>query len=206
MNHEIHAFGSIVRGDVTPRSDVDILVIPLDGYASGQYPAGWSVYTQSTLREYFREGRLFAWHLRLESRCLFSPLKTTWLAALGEPAPYTSARADVAELRELLAESIRQLHGSSDSVVYELGLAYTAIRDIAMASSWVLDGRPNFSRDAPFEIALSCPLDRAAYGVAMAARHASTRGTSMPVEIEAAVDALTSAPLDAWAAELQRQL
>jgi Nucleotidyltransferase domain len=206
MSHELYAFGSLVRGDVTPSSDVDILVVPLDFAEPHRYPPGWSVYTRRTMLEYFQDGRLFAWHLHLESRCLFSPMEVPWLATLGKPAPYKTAREDVEQLGRLLAESLSEIRHASDSLVYELGLAYTAIRDIAMSASWAVAGRPNFSRNAPFELPGPCPLDCAAYRVAMAARHASTRGTVIPDGIERAAESLTAAPLDVWVTELQRQL
>jgi len=206
MNHELYAFGSLVRGDVTASSDVDILVVPFDTAEPGRYPLGWSVYTRPTILEYFRGGRLFAWHLHLESRCLYSSQVKPWLSTLGEPAPYRTAREDVGELNELLVESLLRMRQRSDSLVYEVGLAYTAIRDIAMSASWAVTGRPNFSSAAPFVLPVPCPIDRDTYEVAMAARHASTRGASIPPGIARAADTLTAAPLHAWIAELERRL
>lgn len=206
MSHEFYAFGSVVRGDVTPSSDVDILVVPTETGREDCYPNGWSVYSRPVLCEYFRKGRLFAWHLHLESICLFSPHPEPWLATLGEPAPYATAREDVSDLQVLLGDSLDKIRQGSESLVYELGLVYTAIRDIGMAASWAVTGRPNFSRSAPFDLPHPCPVEYGAYAVAMAARHASTRGSDIPQGVESAAAAMMKAPLNTWVDELQGHL
>src|SRR6185369_12954769 len=141
MNHEIYLFGSIVRGEICPTSDVDVLVVPFSTERS-QYPSNWSIYSPDVIREYFRQGRLFAWHLYLEAKCIFSRNETPFLNALGTPEPYSTMAQDIDDLEKLLMEAIHQLDSGTKSVVYELGIAYTAIRDIAMSASWSLSGAP----------------------------------------------------------------
>jgi hypothetical protein len=206
MNHELYAFGSVVRGDVTPSSDVDILVVPTEDGHTDRYPYSWSIYQRSILGEYFAQGRLFAWHLYRESICLFTPHPDPWLKTLGAPAPYRTAREDVRELRVLLDETLDSIRRGSTSLVYELGLAYTAIRDISMSASWAVMGAPNFSRNAPFDLPYPCPIESRAYAIAMASRHASTRGFDIPAGLEGAAAAITVAPLSAWIDRLQEHL
>lgn len=41
--HDLYIFGSVARGEMSPTSDIDVLVIPL-GNEPSQYPNAWSVY------------------------------------------------------------------------------------------------------------------------------------------------------------------
>ena len=66
MTHEIYIFGSMARGEVSPSSDTDVLVIQ-DSSDQNSFPPSWSVYSMKTIETYFAAGRLFAWHLHLEA-------------------------------------------------------------------------------------------------------------------------------------------
>jgi hypothetical protein len=197
MTYEIYAFGSVTRGDVSPTSDVDILVLD-DIPSNSRFPRDWSVYSRSVVANYYKSGRLFAWHLHLEAVLLHPTGGGGFLAKLGAPSRYTTATDDIADLRVLLSGSLDEIRRGSLSQVYELGLVYTALRDVAMSASWQLLGRPSFSRYAPYEITPPCPLPRPAYETAMKARHASTRGTPEPADCQAAADAALASPLLEW--------
>ena len=202
MSHDIFIFGSVVRGEVSSTSDTDILVIPVGPVGLKTYPPSWSVYQRETIKDYFREGRLFAWHLHLESRCVYSAGPMNWLQILGDPAPYGAAREDVLTLTELLDESLAELQHGTNSAIYELGICYTAVRDIAMAASWQKIGAPSFSRYAPYKLPTPVPLDRESYERAMLARHFSTRGGHQPPAVGATQSAFLAAPLIDWARTL----
>lgn len=197
MSYDIYAFGSVTRGDVSPTSDVDILVLD-DAPCSSHFPQTWSVYSKATVSKYYETGRLFAWHLHLEAVLLHSSAANGFLASLGKPSPYATAAEDIAALRELLSSSIDEIRQGSPSQLYELGLVYTALRDVAMSASWQLLEKPSFSRYAPYDLTPSCPLPRAAYDVAMRARHASTRGTRQPADCKAAAGAVLESDLLEW--------
>jgi hypothetical protein len=205
MSHDIYIFGSLVRGEVSHTSDVDVLVIPQDGGNVAIYPEGWSVYSRETMQKYFDEGRLFAWHLHREAKCIHAAAHSPWLTTLGAPARYAMAVADIEALELLMHNSLQELRMATASVVYELGIVYTAVRDIAMAASWRLLGNPCFSRRAPFLLPMLCPLDEAVYEIAMAARHCSTRGSNVPSNLNQAVRIVLNAPLAAWVANIKRQ-
>lgn len=198
MKHEIYVFGSMTRGEVSSSSDADVLVIQ-DNSESGSFPPSWSVYSKKTIEAYFAAGRLFAWHLHLEAVRVYPRSGSGFLADLGEPAPYSSVAEDLADLRFLLENSILELQNDSPSPIYELGLAYTAIRDIAMAASWSMLAKPSFSRYVPYELPVRCPLPQAVYETAMRARHASTRGTAEPRDYALAAKHLKAAPILEWA-------
>jgi hypothetical protein len=205
MTHEIYIFGSMTRGDVSPSSDVDVLVIQEipDQIA---FPPSWSVYSKKTIETYFSTGRLFAWHLHLEAVRVYPRSGLGFLAELGEPAPYTSLATDLEDLRLLLQDALLELRNSSPSPVYELGLAYTAIRDIAMAASWQLMARPSFSRYVPYEIPIRCPLPLDVYEVAMRSRHASTRGSVEPKDYEIAAECIKAVPILEWVESIRSEI
>lgn len=202
MIHDLYIFGSATRGEVSPTSDIDILVVPL-GNGQSEYPAAWSVYSSETIRSYFNSGRLFAWHLHLEAKCIHSANPTPYLLSLGEPAPYSTAGEDIDDLERMLRESLREIGSRTSNLIYELGIAYTAIRDIAMAASWALLDRPCFSRDAPFLLPSPCPISRKAYRGAMLARHSSTRGSDHNIQTEEIAKELLAAPILFWVRDIR---
>jgi hypothetical protein len=203
MSHELYIFGSTTRGDVSPTSDVDILVLPFTSGKSN-FPENWSIYSPNLIQSYFNQGRLFAWHLYLESQCIFTPNGTPYLDTLGAPTEYSTKREDIEHLRLLLRNARDELSSGTNSVIYELGIVYTAVRDIAMSASWDLLEHPSFSRNAPFELPIKCPLEFSVYEQAMRARHSSTRGTDMPVDLKEVTLQILRAPLDEWIEELRR--
>lgn len=204
MTHEIYIFGSMTRGEVSPSSDADVLVIQDDSNQS-LFPPSWSVYSKKTIETYFSTGRLFAWHLHLEAVRVYPRSGSGLLAELGKPAPYSSMAEDLADLRLLLQDSLFELQNGSPSPIYELGLAYTAIRDIAMAASWTMLPRPSFSRYAPYDLSVRCPLPLALYETAMCARHASTRGSAQPRDYDLAANHMKAFPILEWAESVRSE-
>lgn len=205
MNHDLYIFGSAVRGEVSSSSDIDVLVIPL-GSSRGEYPSDWSVYSPEIIQSYFHAGRLFAWHLHLEAKCIHSAGPVPYLSTLGSPAPYSSVGKDIDDLEGMLRESLLQIQHQTNSLIYELGIAYTAIRDIAMASSWVLMERPCFSRNAPYLLPRPCPLPSEIYKGAMLARHSSTRGSDYEIEPEKIAKALLTTPILPWIRDIRNAI
>ena len=205
MNHEIYIFGSAIRGEVSPTSDIDVLVIPMQGSRSG-YPASWSVYSPEIIETYFRKGRLFAWHLQLEAQRIFPIKGKSYLESLGVPAPYTSAQSDISDLEGMLAEAITEIRSGTNSLIYELGIVYTAIRDISMAASWCLLDKPSFSKYAPYILPTACPLPIDAYCGAMLARHQATRGAVCPIDPGRVTSQLLMTPVIEWVNDLRRAI
>jgi hypothetical protein len=202
MTHDLYIFGSAVRGEVSSSSDIDVLAIPL-GSGEREYPNNWSVYAPETIESYFRAGRLFAWHLHLEAKCIYSSNPGSYLSSLGVPAPYSSARKDIDDLADMLRQALLEIQHKTNSLIYELGIAYTAIRDIAMAASWSLMDRPCFSRSAPHLLPIPCPISVEAYKGAMLARHSSTRGSEHEIDAERIAKELLAAPFSSWVKDIQ---
>lgn len=205
MSHEIYVFGSICRGESTPTSDVDVLVVPFEVERS-RFPQHWSVYSSELLSEYFKAGRLFAWHLHLEAKCIFSPRSESFLASLGPPAPYSTIMDDLDDLEALLKEARDELAAGTENVIYELGIAYTAIRDLAMSASWSLLANPCFAVDAPYRLPLDPPIQRDIYHQTMVARHASTRGSQLNFDPMSTAKIVTEAPFESWVASLREAI
>ena len=205
MSHEIYVFGSICRGESTPTSDADVLVVPFEAESS-QFPQHWSVYSPELLSEYFKNGRLFAWHLHLEAKCVFSPRSVSFLTSLGPPAPYSTISDDIDDLEALLNDARNELAAGTENVIYELGIVYTAIRDLAMSASWSLLESPCFAADAPYRLPVNPPLPRATYHQSMLARHASTRGTQLSFDPANAASVVTKSPLESWVASLREAI
>lgn len=205
MSHEIYIFGSVARGEVSITSDVDVLVIPMQGERI-DYPTSWSVYSPEIIESYYRDGRLFAWHLYLEAQRIFPLEGVSYLDRLGAPAQYTSTQSDISDLEYLLTESLNEIRTGTNSPIYELGIAYTAIRDIAMSASWFLMEKPNFSRYTPYLLPIACPLPIDAYRGAMVARHQATRGIVYPFDSDAVASMLLSSPILEWVNNLRRAL
>lgn len=206
MNHEIYVFGSIVRGDVSYTSDADVLVIPLGEQRRESYPENWSVYSPYIIDSYYQQGRLFAWHLHYEARCVYCPTENGMLTRLGPPSPYLTARYDVEELTSLLDDAVSEVRNGTRNMIFELGLIYTAVRDIAMSASWSMLGRPEFARDCPFLLPIRVPLSRTTYEAMMLARHRSTRGIEACIDVEAVAADVHNAPLREWADSVARNL
>ena len=202
MTHDLYIFGSAVRGEVSSSSDIDVLAIPLSG-GPRNYPNSWSVYSPETIESYFRAGRLFAWHLHLEAKCIFSSSSVPYLSSLGAPTPYSSAKEDIDDLAGMLHQSLFEIRNKTNSLIYELGIAYTAIRDIAMAASWSLMDRPCFSRDAPYIIPIPCPISVEVYQGAMLARHCSTRGSENEIDAEQIGEKLLASPIISWVEDIR---
>lgn len=216
----VYVFGSVARGDLDARSDLDLLAVVADGEGkvdeadvlahvpmelhSLEPSISW--YGRTRLKQMFSSGELFSWHLHQEAQSLFEFERT--MAELGEPAPYRDGAADVASFETILAGIPGQLRAAPENAVYELGLVYVCLRNICMAASWSLCSRPDFSRYSPFLLdgAPPLPLAREEYELALACRMAGQRGVQPPRRVERSHVANVHARIAPWVAGLRRLL
>lgn len=206
MNHEIYVFGSITSGEVIGSSDADILIILINDNKMQRYPSQWSVYTKKHIERAFAEGKLFAWHLYLDSICVYTPYKKPILKRIGKPKKYENACKDMCELEEICLYSLNEIKSGSPNLIYEIGVVQTCLRDIAMTASWYLSDRLIFSKYAPYMLKEQLPLDRDIYEIAILARHASTRGYSSSEKYEEAKNEIIKAPIKKWIEETIREV
>lgn len=190
-------FGSVARGDDDELSDVDVLAVVQNGAGlvseaevHATLPA-WlpavvptiSWYGLERLQGMHRAGELFSWHIYLDGQVLHDPSGA--LGALGLPAPYRRALADVDAFIAIAADLPSQLDHAACNAVYELGVLYVCVRNVAMSASAYLNGRPDFTRMAPYRLrgGPDFRVHAAEYHVSMLCRLAGQRGLSLPADI-----------------------
>lgn len=188
----ISVFGSYGRGNSDANSDLDILVLCPDNggtqsekhvrnFIARHYEIEPSIswYGEEKLLHFFETGDLFAWHLFQESFPMpgFSHLKEIF----GEPNAYKNCQDDINGLLEILKEIPNQISMNPQNMVYELGICYVCVRNIAMAASSVLCKKVDFGRYSPFSLPIRPLLiSLEDYKVLASCRHASTRGFNAP--------------------------
>ena len=205
MSYEIYIFGSAVRAEVAKNSDVDVLVITDEVEEKSTFPAAWSIYSKKSIEKLFSQGKLFAWHLYLDAKCIYSSKPTNFLEQIGEPAKYKDLIGDFSALGELLDDSLSEMK-ITNSEVFEIGLIYTALRDIAMVASTALCDRPCFSRYSPYKIPLKTSLPKDLYESMIEARLTSTRGLEFTGDTSKIIDELVSYDIKLWVQEIKKKL
>ena len=177
----IYAFGSICRGEIDSDSDVDILVI--DGKDPSHYdPSIYSVYSYDRIKELWKEGNPFAWHLFLESRLLFTSDGQNFLHSIQQPSPYKKYLNDCEKFFSLFCEARASLNRSDSSIVFELSTIFLSIRNIATCFSLGVRNQPDFSRNAAIRMGSdSVPLSNHVYRVLERARILCTRGRGQEI-------------------------
>ena len=193
-----YIFGSVGRGQNDDRSDLDLLAVVQNGsgkveessvlacvptrFANMKPSISW--YGQDRIREMYQNGELFAWHLHAETIPVFE--LHPFLASLGRPQPYEDSALDVGSFQKVLRGIPEQIASNQYNVIYEAGLIYVCVRNIAMAASWKLCRRPDFSRYSPFNLGSvgQCPISIEEYEITMACRMASQRGITPPARLK----------------------
>ena len=194
-----YIFGSVGRGEQDAKSDLDILAVVENqkGKVSDKLilellpenlcdlkpSIAW--YGQQRLREMFGNGELFAWHLYYESFAIGDD--SGFLSSLGVPHPYGDSQADFCSFAKVMDGIPAQLAGSGFNAVYEAGLMYVCLRNMAMSASAVLNGRPDFSRYSPFAMqgVPPCPISLEVYDIIMSCRLSGQRGLPPPRSVDA---------------------
>lgn len=194
----IFLFGSTARGDPDDSSDVDVLVVyesPLPpGLRAELQQAIFALfgervavaeYSVARVQEMFDDGHLFAWHLFKEATPIVVPGWTTNTNfVFNRPQLYRDGQKDAERFVGLMKSISLELHVDPGSLIYEAGLIYLSLRNIAMSLSFEELGTPDFSRFSPYNLStrlrLPFPTSRPNYAKLIAARHASQRGHAAP--------------------------
>lgn len=194
----LYLFGSAARGDSDSASDLDILAVydeqpeivqrkSVLSLVSAQLGGRITLaeYSSKRLQTMFDEGHLFAWHLYQEAKPLQIPgLISQQSSSFSSPAPYKADVEDACRFAGLLFSIATEAQCESCSLVHEAGLAYLALRNIAMSLSMKLQKKADFSRNSPLNLSASLaiypPCAGTDFEVLVAARHASQRGLLPP--------------------------
>lgn len=172
----IYAFGSVCRGDISPGSDIDLLAI-VEGYNPRFNPDIYSIYSYQRIREIWKEGNPFAWHLSLEAKLLYSSEESDVLRSLGNPEPYQNCVRDCDKFFSLFREARISLENNSMSEVFDLSTVFLSIRNIATCFSLGVLKQPDFSRHAALHLGdHSLRLSPQPYEILERSRILCTRG------------------------------
>ncbi len=172
----IYAFGSIVRGEISTDSDVDLLAV-VDRYEPRFDPDIFSIYSYRRLGELWVEGNPFAWHLSLESKLLYSQDGSDVLAELGQPCKYNGCLRDCEKFLRLFQDAQKSILSGSNSIVFDLSTVFLSIRNFASCFSLGVSDRPDFSRHSSVRLGdHSIPISKECYATLERARILSTRG------------------------------
>jgi len=172
----IYAFGSIVRGEISIGSDVDLLAI-IEGYDPRFEPDIFSIYSYNRIEELWKEGNPFAWHLSMESKLLYSHDGSNFLEELGKPLPYKSCFRDCEKFFALFRESQKSICAGSNSMVFDLSTVFLSIRNLASCFSLGVLNRPDFSRHSSLRLGDdNIPISQQSYRILERTRILSTRG------------------------------
>jgi hypothetical protein len=117
---------------------------------------------------------------------------------------YQDFVADVASFQKVLSGIPEQVGHNENNAIYEAGLMYVCLRNIAMAASWVLCELPDFSRSSPFRLTKfdPCPISARDYQITMACRMAGQRGLVPPEGVTRAFVIDLFERLDPWVDKL----
>ena len=195
----IYAFGSICRGEISPDSDIDLLAIT-DGDNSQFDLETFSVYSYTRIREIWKEGNPFAWHLFFESKLLFSSNHQDYLKALGHPSPYQNYLKDCYKFYTLFQEAHASIENNTSSRVFDLSTIFLSIRNIATCFSLGVRECPNFARNSALHLDEdSISLSINSYRIFERARILCTRGQGENIgseELNIAISKLDE--VDSW--------
>lgn len=195
----VYVFGSLVRGEIDVDSDVDILAVVSEQSEKKNLPANFLKYTMSELIKSFEKGELFAHHLAHESQLIYSDDGRDIIELLGSPTPYSLALEHIIQFKEIGLSAIERIRKNTSATVFNYGLIYMALRDVAMILSYIQGDRPSFSKNSPYHVSPQLTLPKAKYSLLRRCRAASTRG----VEIFALTDRLL---IDDELSEIERWL
>jgi predicted nucleotidyltransferase len=215
----VRLFGSVARGDADEASDFDILIVTrrelgleekrrihaaLDSDFCRKTSISW--YSTETIRRMYLDGHLFAWHLHLESTPLTGLATPDFLASLDAPGPYTECEADIAALIDIMSTIPAVLRESPKSSVYEAGVLFVCLRNIALSASWYSPAGLDFSRYSPLSVGrqLGIPLriEGGRYYDLVRARLSSQRGIQFD-DTDAMLVVETCCVSLEWAHEMQ---
>jgi len=202
--NSIRVFGSNARGDSSTYSDFDVLVVlkksqtvtrdlelKVNALFDREISISW--YSESRLKTMFETGHLFAWHLYHES---LATCKNDFIELLGKPEAYKFAEQDIDSLVAILKPIQKAVIDCPRNLIYEAGLLYVCIRNIAISALPIIHNKYSFETDAPFKLNLQMERDK--YELLKHARYASTRAVVKP-DLDIETFNLLFQEAEAWA-------
>ncbi len=143
----VYAFGSLCRGEINEGSDIDLLAI-VNGRDERFDPDIFSIYSYERIKEIWKEGNPFAWHLFLESKPIFFSDDKDFLKSIGSPEKYKNGLKDCCKFLSLFEEAKESIASEGFSKIFDLSTVFLSIRNIATCFSLYKTDSPDFSRHA----------------------------------------------------------
>lgn len=175
---EIYAFGSICRGEIDNKSDIDLLLIKKKEEKLPEFDLDkFSIYNRNRIKEIWEEGNPFSWHLFSESKLIFSNNEENLMQDLGKPKAYKNLENDLNKFADLYKTSKEHLLNSSNSTDFELSMIFLAIRNFATCYSLGKLEQLNFSRRSALNLGEdSIHIPKSVFELLEKSRILSTRG------------------------------
>lgn len=170
----IYAFGSICRGEIDKYSDVDIIAI-VDSFDERLDPDKFSIYSYNRIKELWKEGNPFAWHLYIESKIIYSSNEKNFIAILGKPCEYQKGEKDCIKFYRLFESAVKAIKLETPSKTFELSNIFLSIRNFATCYQ-LANGIFCFSRDSALQMEEKVPIQSNSYSILEKARILCTRG------------------------------
>ena len=147
----IYAFGSVCRGEIDTKSDIDLLAI-VDSIDNRFDPSIYSIYSYNRISSLWLEGNPFAWHLAIESKLIFSSNGEDYINQLSIPSEYTKCKEDCSKFYNLYCKALESISKGSNSLVFEMSTIFLAIRNIATCFLLGMKNIKNFSRHSALQM------------------------------------------------------
>lgn len=190
---EIYAFGSVVRGEIDNFSDIDLLILKdINEKLVDIDREKYSIYTVQRLSELWKEGNPFAWHLFIESKCVFTPNRVPFIQSLGKPNSYKNCTNDLLKFYKLFIDSKNSISANHYSLDFDLSMIFLSIRNFASCFALGIINKHEFSRDSALRIGeYSIKINQEVYNSLKQARLLATRAVGEYIS-EENLDELTN--------------
>lgn len=205
----IYAFGSICRGEIDKLSDLDLLLIKDESNDMEQFDfEKFSIYSEERIKDLWKEGNPFAWHLHLESKLIFSNNGSDFLKELGNPNKYLNAKNDLEKFHNLYNSSFESLTNSKKSIIFDLSTIFLSIRNFATCYSIGYLKNYNFSRNSALTITENkLVISQECFRILERARVLSTRGLGLDISENEVIKVENELPkINIWFNTLKNKL
>lgn len=176
----IYVFGSICRGEIDEFSDVDLLaIVGSNEKINFQLDTQkFSIYKEKRMKELWKEGNPFAWHLFQESKLIHSNNNEDILRNWGKPNPYNNMESDLKKFSSLFYDSLDSIKNSEYSNTFDLSMLFLSIRNFASCYSLGALNEFNFSRKSAINLKINkLNISNESFSILERARILSTRGS-----------------------------
>lgn len=186
----IYAFGSICRGEIDSKSDIDLLAV-VNGYDNRFDLSIYSIYSYRRLSELWQEGNPFAWHLAAEAKNIFSSNGEDFIKQLVPPAEYNTCIEDCKKFYNLYCKAVESINSDGKSMVFEMSTIFLAIRNFATCFLLGMEKVGNFSRRSALQMGeKSIQISLDTFDLLERSRILSIRGTGKMIETEKIISSL----------------